>query len=181
MRRLKEKHTPDLTSYNCLMTGLARLGDADGALKVFEEMQVEADDVSYKLVWAAHERQGNAIKAGLWLRRMLKHGFVPGLGPYAWMIQRHGAFNESLLRAQELRGSRGRRLAAADAGGSLCAQRVELQQLHPGLWGEQRCAASSGPHVVSYIFILSNYYYYFHLLLLLLCFCNLDRSYLRAC
>lgn len=49
MKRLKEKHTPDLTSCNCLMTGLARLGDADGALKVFEEMEVEADDVSYKL------------------------------------------------------------------------------------------------------------------------------------
>lgn len=38
-------------------------------------------------MWAAHERQGDVRKAGVWLRRMLADGFPPGLGPYAWMIQ----------------------------------------------------------------------------------------------
>lgn len=71
---------PDAYSYNILLSAKVKTGDIEGAERLFEEMMVEPDRVSYHILLDGYLKaleHSQQQQAELWLGKMMKHGIQP--------------------------------------------------------------------------------------------------------
>lgn len=71
---------PDAYSYNILLSAKVKIGDIEGAERVFEEMMIQPDRVSYHILLDGYLKaleHSQQQQAELWLGRMMKHGIQP--------------------------------------------------------------------------------------------------------
>jgi pentatricopeptide repeat protein len=71
---------PDAYSYNILLSAKVKTGDIEGAERVFEEMMVQPDRVSYHILLDGYLKaleHSQQQQAELWLGKMMKHGIQP--------------------------------------------------------------------------------------------------------
>jgi pentatricopeptide repeat protein len=71
---------PDSYSYNILLSAKVRSGDIEGAEKVFEEMVIQPDRVSFHILLNGYLKAleySHQQQAEVWLGKMIKHGIQP--------------------------------------------------------------------------------------------------------
>jgi pentatricopeptide repeat protein len=71
---------PDAYSYNILLSAKVKSGDIEGAEKVFQEMMIQPDRVSYHILLNGYLNaleHSQQQQAEIWLGKMMKHGIQP--------------------------------------------------------------------------------------------------------